>query len=149
MRIEDAIKQSKGFKSECHKLLINIQYRSNVLTNRIQAVFKEDGITLQQYNVLRILRGQYPEAVSINLIKERMLDQNSDVSRLITRLQTKKLIERKVCPGDRRQMNIRISDSGLELLNALDTKVDKINNCIKGITEEEAKTLNDLLDKIQ
>ena len=99
MKLEDEIQQKK-FKSIEQKLMLNLIYTTNWLTAKQDSLFKDSGITVQQYNVLRILRGQYPNPCSIKLIKERMLDRMSDTSRIVDKLYTKKLLERNECPND-------------------------------------------------
>jgi len=149
MRLEEIIKQTKGFKNEFEKLIVNLHYRNSVISNRLEYFFKKYHITKQQYNILRILRGIGTNAISINELKERMIEQNSDVSRLISRLDGKGLVERCTCNMDRRQMDIKITVKGLNLLNDLDYKIDDFNYLIPGITEQEAKLVNDILDKIK
>ena len=107
--------------------MLNLIYTTNWLTSKQDSLFKDSDITVQQYNVLRILRGQYPNPCSIKLIKERMLDRMSDTSRIVDKLYTKKLLERNECPDDRRSVNVVISDKGLELLKSLDY-IDDLSN---------------------
>ncbi len=148
MRLEDEIQQKK-FKSIQQKLMLNLIYTTNWLTSKQDSLFKDSDITVQQYNVLRILRGQYPNPCSIKLIKERMLDRMSDTSRIVDKLYTKKLLERNECPNDRRSVNVIISDKGLELLKSLDY-IDEISKqSLKSLTTAEIKTLNELLDKLR
>ena len=92
MKIEEEIKSH--FRNEYHKALVNIYYTNSMLVEELQIALKKYGITTQQYNILRILRGQHQKAVSIGTIRERMLDKNSDVSRIIERLKVKKLVSR-------------------------------------------------------
>jgi DNA-binding MarR family transcriptional regulator len=148
LRLEDEIQQKK-FKSIQQKLMLNLIYTTNWLTSKQDSLFKDSDITVQQYNVLRILRGQYPNPCSIKLIKERMLDRMSDTSRIVDKLYTKKLLERNECPNDRRSVNVIISDKGLELLKSLDY-IDEISKqSLKSLTTAEINTLNELLDKLR
>src|SRR4051812_6517349 len=101
MRLEDEIKQTK-FKSPQQRLAVNLLYSCNWLNGHYARFFKGIDITTQQFNVLRILRGQYPDHCSLKLVKERMLDRMSDASRIVDKLVAKKYVDRKVCPGDRR-----------------------------------------------
>jgi len=149
MNIEEAIKQSKKFRNEYERVAVNLAYTSNWLSDQFQSYLKQYGISQQQYNILRILRGQHPNPASVNLLKERMIDKNSDVSRMIDRLLAKELVERNTCPDDRRSVNIFISAKGLSVLAEIDLDSAKQEEIIKGITEDEAKQLNDLLDKIR
>ena len=147
MKIEDEI-QSK-FRNEKHKAMVNLQFTQLAIANKLGEVFKRSNISAQQYNVLRILRGQYPNSASIGLIKERMLDKNSDVSRIIDRLKLKKLLARKECKLDRRQKDVTISDEGLKLLETLDQDLSSIEKVIANVSEEDAVKLNSILDEIR
>lgn len=143
--IEDEI-QSR-FKDEYHKLMINLQLTSSRLSEGIQEEMKKHGLTATQYNVLRILRGQHQKPVSIGLIKDRMIERNSDVSRIIDRLVKKQLIKRTENKLDRRQKDVMISENGLQLLSEIDTIEDLIRSRVGHLSIDEAKTLNELLDK--
>ncbi|MES2762167.1 MAG: MarR family transcriptional regulator [Bacteroidota bacterium] len=129
--------------------MLNLVYTTNWVTAKQHDFFKDCDITTQQYNVLRILRGQYPNPCSIKLIKERMLDRMSDASRIVDKLNTKKLLLRKECPNDRRSVDVVITDKGLELLHSLDHVDDISKQTLKSLTDEEINTLNDLLDKLR
>jgi len=143
MKIEDEIKQPK-FKSPHQKAVINLIYTANWLHTCQQEFFKPFGITYQQFNILRILRGQLPKNISASEIKQRMLDKNSDVSRLLDRLIAKKLVDKKTCPNDKRAADISITKQGLLLLNEIgDLRDERAIN----LTNEEAQQLSELLDK--
>ena len=129
--------------------MLNLIYTTNWLTAKQDSLFKDSDITVQQYNVLRILRGQYPNPCSIKLIKERMLDRMSDTSRIVDKLFTKKLLVRNECPDDRRSVNVIISDKGLELLKSLDYIDDLSKQMLKSLSNEEIDSLNALLDKLR
>lgn len=129
--------------------MLNLIYTTNWLTAKQDSLFKDSDITVQQYNVLRILRGQYPNPCSIKLIKERMLDRMSDTSRIVDKLFTKKLLQRNECPNDRRSVNVIISDKGLELLKSLDHVDELSKQMLKSLSTEEINTLNTLLDKLR
>jgi len=148
MRIEDEIKQ-KRFQSPQHKLNVNLIYTHNWLQDKMQGVFKPFKITAQQYNILRILRGQYPNPCTIQLLKDRMLDKQSDVSRLIDRLTQKGHVDRKICEADRRKMDVVISEKGLQLLKDLDGHVTIIVDTMQNLTLDEIDQLNNLLDKLR
>lgn len=147
MRIEDEIKQEK-FKSERQKVTINLLYTSNWLINKHKEFFSDYEITPQQYNVLRILRGQHPKSISTSAIKDRMLDKNSDVSRIVDRLTNKELVSKAPCSKDRRLVDVLISQKGLSLLKTMDKAVDGLDANIS-LNEDEAKMLNQLLDKVR
>ncbi|MBS1681848.1 MAG: MarR family transcriptional regulator [Bacteroidetes bacterium] len=145
MKIEEEIKQSK-FQSPFQKATINLLFTANWLEASSNKFFKEFGITNQQFNILRILRGQSPKAVSGAMIKERMLDQNSDISRLLDRLIVKKYISKTPCKSDKRASDVKITDSGLKILSKIDQRIDEINSFLN-LTAKEADLLNELLDK--
>ncbi len=147
MRIDDEIKGS--FSDEYHRVLVNLQFTHAHLINKLNKLFGEHGITRQQYNVLRILRGQFPNPAPVSLIKDRMLDKMSDASRIVDRLKRKELVIKKVRTQDRRTADILISDSGMDLLKKLDPSVSNHGNFVNSLSEEEAKQLNELLDKIR
>ena len=109
---------------------------------------KKFGLTIQQYNVLRILKGHAPEPITINGIIERMLDKMCDASRMVDRLKQKELIERCVSKKDRRSVDIVISQKGLDLLSKIDKELDE-NKPMNNLSDEESKTLNKLLDKLR
>lgn len=146
MKLEEEIKQKK-FKNEYHKLAINLAYTYNLLNYQNHLKFKDKDITPQQYNVLRILRGQHPNPCNLKLVKERMLDRMSDASRIIDKLKSKGLVERRECPDDRRNVDLLITEKGLNLLKSLDFIDDEFKSIFKNLTVQDAKTLNELLDK--
>lgn len=148
MKLEDEIQQKK-FKNIQQKLMLNLIYTTNWLTAKQDSLFKDSDVTVQQYNVLRILRGQYPNPCNIKLIKERMLDRMSDASRIVDKLFAKQLLLRKECPNDRRSVDIIITNKGLELLQSLDYIDELSKENIKSLTDDEINTLNDLLDKLR
>ncbi len=143
-KIEDEIQQKK-FTNNLQKAVINLIYTSNWLQNRQQDFFKTFGITGQQFNILRILKGQYPKSISATEIKSRMLDRNSDVSRLLDRLAAKKLIAKSTCPNDKRACDVLITEEGIALLKQV-SKSQRQDGFIS-LTEDEASALSDLLDK--
>ncbi|MDP1744257.1 MAG: MarR family transcriptional regulator [Bacteroidota bacterium] len=149
MKIGNEIKQTK-FKSEYQKMLINILFTSGWLTSKHASQLKPYGISSQQYNILRILRGQHPKPATVNLLIDRMLDKNSNASRLVEKLRLKKLVERAICPDDRRAVNVAITKKGLDLLIELDEHEESfINKELKKLSEEEAEQINLLLDKLR
>ena len=118
MKLEEEIGQ-KIFKNEIQKMMINIMYTSNWLQNILSDNLKDFDITPQQFNVLRILRGQHPNPARMHLLQERMLDKMSNASRLVERLRKKGLVLRKICRNDRRAVDVKITDSGLALLKRI------------------------------
>ncbi|NLP57019.1 MarR family winged helix-turn-helix transcriptional regulator [Lutibacter sp. B1] len=147
MKIQDEIKSK--FKNEYLKARINLHFTHNYLNNQLIDVLKPFKVSPTQFNVLRILRGQYPNTSSIGLIKERMIDKNSDISRVVDRMHAKKLVIRKECKQDRRQKDIIITQLGLDFLAKIDELEDELDNKIRHLTTEEITQLNNLLDKIR
>jgi DNA-binding MarR family transcriptional regulator len=145
MKIEEAIKQQK-FISGHQKALINLLYTASWLQGRQQDFFKPFKITAQQFNILRILKGQHPASISGTEIKARMLDKNSDVSRLLDRLVAKDLISKRTCPNDKRATDVNITETGLDLLKTLAKYQTELDNVLS-LSEEEAIQLSELLDK--
>ena len=148
MKIEEEIKQDK-FHSEYQKLAINILFTSNWLNSTTTKTLKPFGISSQQYNVLRILKGQSPNSISVNNIMERMIDKMSNTSRLVEKLRQKELIERVICEKDRRQVDVKITKKGIELLEKVKTEMNSFNLLTETISEKEAKIINELLDKMR
>lgn len=148
MRLEDDIKQ-KEFRSEYHKGIINVMYTFNWLDSHSTEFFKTYDLTTQQFNILRILRGQHPKPSTINLLKERMLDKMCDASRMVERLRKKDLVERKTSEVDRRSVDIVITKKGLDLLKKIDKALPEFENIMNHLTLEEVKKLNSLLDKMR
>lgn len=148
MKIEDEIKQNR-FHSEYQKLAINILFTNQWLTANTTKILKPFGISPQQYNVLRILKGQSPNAISVSNIMERMIDKMSNTSRLVEKLRQKELIERVTCEKDRRQVDVKITKKGLELLEKVKTEMNAFKTISNNLTEKEAKTINELLDKMR
>ncbi|HUX61453.1 MAG TPA: hypothetical protein VMV32_09100 [Ignavibacteriaceae bacterium] len=148
MKLEEEISQ-KSFKSDYHKATINLIYTYNWLVNYQIDLLKPYGITLQQFNILRILRGQFPNPTSIKIIKDRMLDKMSDASRIVEKLRLKNLVDRKVCPHERRKVDVLITQSGLDLLKEIDNHDDEVIAKISSLSETEVVQLNELLDKMR
>ena len=141
--------QQKKFASEFSKALINIRYTECWLGQKFQGLLKPSGLTTPQYNVLRILRGQYPNPATVNLLIERMIDKSSNASRIVDKLEEKELVNRRQCKNDRRAVDVVVSQVGLELLHTLDTELEIFEESLKSLSEEEANQLNKLLDKIR
>lgn len=148
MRIEEEIKQ-KTFKDKYNKAVVNLLYTHSYIVTRQSKVFKPYDISPEQYNVLRILRGQHPTPTTVSSIQDRMLNKMSNASRLVEKLKHKQLVERRECPTDRRQVDVTITDKGLKLLEELEDGVEKFNKSIIQLNEKEVDLLNDLLDKMR
>jgi MarR family 2-MHQ and catechol resistance regulon transcriptional repressor len=149
MRLEEEIKQEKGFASERHKAVVNIMFTEGWLRGGLSDVLKPHKLTIQQYNVLRILRGSSPEPLSTSDIRSRMLDKMSDASRIVDRLVQKGWVSRKICSADKRLVDVFISKEGLKLLDMIDVQIEEFNHKLISITEEEAAMLNSILDKLR
>ena len=144
MKIEDELKGR--FRNEYHKGLINLTFTCKQLSFKLYQSLKEHGLAEPQYNVLRILQGFRSEApLSISFIKERMLDKDSDVSRIVDRLVQKGLASRV----DRRQKSVNVTETGLALLDKMFNCEQKADTLLSNLTTEEVNKLNQLLDKIR
>ncbi len=140
----------RGFKSEHQKAHLNLYHTVYDMLYREKQFFAAYSLTSNQYNVLRILRGQNGKSVSIKNIRSRMLDRGSDVGRIVVRLEKKELVSKMICEDDRRAMDIVISEKGLALLSEIgDTPDNNIQTGIKKLTRQQARQLNELLDIIR
>lgn len=148
MGIGSDIKQSK-FKSEFNKVIVNLMFTSNWLIEQEYKLFKPHGLTTAQYNVLRILRGQYPKPSTVNLLIDRMLDRMSNASRIVDKLVAKGLVTRQQNPQDRRAVDVIISDEGLSLLEGLDGELDRFERSVNNLSEQECLEINALLDRFR
>jgi DNA-binding MarR family transcriptional regulator len=147
MGIEKDISQAK-FRNEYQKATINLIYTFNWMNERIKIMLDKYDITPQQFNILRILRGA-GKPISTLQIRQRMLDKMSDTSRIVDRLLKKGLVKKVICEGDRRLVDVTISENGLELLDRIDSHQDDMDSVFKNLDEAQAVTLNILLDKIR
>jgi len=148
MSLEKDINQPK-FRNEQQKGVLNIMFTYNWIVERIKAMLDKEDITPQQFNILRILRGSHPQPLSTLQIRERMLDKMSDTSRIVDRLILKNLVSKKICAGDKRLVDVTITDKGRRLLEKLDKRNEEMDEIIKELSTSELKTLNKLLDKIR
>jgi DNA-binding MarR family transcriptional regulator len=135
-----------SFKSSKVKALINIKYTSNWLNSKENDFFKPYGISPQQFNILRILRGA-KERIKVQLVKDRMIERAPNATRLMDKLCDKNLIVRERCEHDRRVVYIKITNQGLELLTTIDD--NKNLSFLENLTNKEAEILSNLLDKIR
>ena len=148
MTIETRIKQKK-FKSNAEKAIVNIAYTQSYFSSKVNTVLKTHNISSQQFNVLRIIKGQHPKPVSIGDITSRMIDKMSNTSRLIHRLEKKDLVQRVNNHFDGRQINVFLTLRGTQILEKLNVLVDNVVNDHSHLSEEELIELNRLLDKIR
>ncbi len=147
MSIEEDISQPK-FRNEFQKGVINLIYTYNWMNEKMKALFDKEKITAQQFNILRILRGA-GKPLSTLQIRQRMLDKMSDTSRIVDRLIVKGLVSKTVCPDDKRLVDVSISDKGMKLLEKMDKYENDMDAVFGNLSNAEAKTLNNLLDKIR
>lgn len=146
MTIEEEIKQVK-FRNDYQRAAVNLIYTTHWLEARQEELFKPFGITTSQFNILRILRGQELNTISGAEIKSRMLERNSDISRLLDRLEKKKMITRRPCANDKRSADILITEAGLRVLHEIDKHIDQSEKINIHLSQEEARQLSHLLDK--
>jgi DNA-binding MarR family transcriptional regulator len=149
MGIEEEIKQTRPFNNEYQKLVINILFTSSWLGTMHAQSLKPYGITPAQYNVLRILRGKYPEAYSNQEITERMIDKSSNSTRIVDKLKLKGLIARTENISDRRLVDIKITEKGLDLLKEVESGSNNLKKHLRNITPEQAKLMNEWLDNLR
>ncbi len=147
MSLEEDISQPV-FRNEYQKGIINIIYTYNWMNEKMKKLFDSEGVTAQQYNILRILRGA-AKPISTLQIRERMLDKMSDTSRIVDRLVLKGLAQKSTCKNDKRLVDVSISSKGKKLLEKIDKYENDMDAILGNLTEADAKTLNNLLDKIR
>jgi DNA-binding MarR family transcriptional regulator len=147
MSIEKDINQSK-FRSEHQKSMVNIIFTYSWMTEKIKEVLQSANLTMQQFNILRILRGSETPLSTLQ-IRERMLDKMSDTSRIVDRLVIKELAKKVVCKNDKRLVDITITGKGKKLLAKIDKQEETLDKIVGSLSSSEAKTLNTLLDKIR
>jgi DNA-binding MarR family transcriptional regulator len=148
MPLEQDIRQEK-FASEFQKMAVNIMFTSSWLNSGNIARFRPHGITPEQFNVLRILRGSHPHKMRLADVTSRMIDKSSNCTRLVEKLRQKGLVTREICEGNRRQVDIGITDNGLLLLKKIDVQTASWVTRLKNVTQAEAKEINRLLDKLR
>lgn len=149
-RIQQEIKQTRPFRSTAQEAGIALLRTTDLVRRRMSAVLEAEDVTVQQYNVLRILRGAGTEGLPTLEIAERMIEQAPGITRLLDRLEAKGLVSRERCPTDRRQVTCRIAKPGLTLLAALDPIVDALDDSMLGnLTRTELRQLIHLLDRIR
>lgn len=149
MRIEEELKM-KDFKSPMQKMALNLFFTSYWLMDRTSKPLKKFGLSEPQYNVLRILRGQKQQPINLNEIQHRMINRMSNVTRLVEKLRLKNLVERTICPDNRRKVEIVITEAGVELLQIIEPQIAENYNYLKGkLGDEEAIALSNLLDKLR
>lgn len=148
MPLEDDIRQEK-FSSDYQKAAVNILFTGSWLYNINASYLKKFDITPEQFNVLRILRGSAPRPMMLSEITQRMIDKNSNSTRLVEKLRLKQMVSREQCENNRRQVDIAITDKGLQLLKKIDAEQAAWESSLQKLTKAEAKELNRLLDKLR
>lgn len=148
MGIDQDIQQTT-FRNPHQKAAINLIYTIGWMRDKTKCFFEAEDITPQQFNILRILRGSFPQPLSTLQIRERMLEKMSDTSRIVDRLIAKGLVKKVTCKNDRRLVDVIITDKGKKLLERLDTKQDEMDGVLGNLSEKDANILSDLLDKIR
>lgn len=148
VRLEDEIQQ-KEFKDAYNKAIVNILFTNSYIVSKQNSFLKPFGLSPEQYNVLRILRGQNGNPITVSSIQDRMLNKMSNASRLVEKLKQKGLVLREECPADRRQVDIMVTDKGLDLLNQLQEEILKQNKDLIKLDAGEVDQLNFLLDKLR
>ena len=148
MALETEIQQYR-FTGENQKAIINLIYSYHWVTDKLRNLLSEDDITLQQYNILRILRGSDPTPMSTLNIRERMLDKMSDTSRIVDRLMRKGLVNKKECPTDKRLVDVSITLAGKQLLEKIDKNESSMTGVVSNLTNDDLVMLNHILDKLR
>jgi len=148
MKLEEAIGSNK-FADAKHKALINLMYTSYWFKTHASASLKERDLTIEQFNVLRILKGKYPERVCIKDIRSRMIEKNSNVPRIVDRLLLKGLVRRTASEEDKRETLITLTEKGVYQLDEASARMNKVQNDIFGLDEAEAVMLNELMEKMR
>ena len=150
MTLEKEIDQVKPFRNDYHKAFVNLIYTGKWMLQFSTDLLKPYNLTPQQYNILRILRGKYPKASTVIYIRERMLDRMSDASRIVELLRKKGLVERHVCEGNRRRMDVLITQTGLDLLQEFEKEEnERMDKHLSALNESEVVQLNILLDQLR
>ena len=148
MKLEQAIKSNK-FRNEVHKAGLNILYTAWWLKTMMSKELKEYGLTHEQYNVLRILKGRHPEQICVREIACRMIEKSSNVPRIIDRLEIKKLVKRTSSSSDKRETVIVLTQTGINILQHSTDRVNKLVDKTIVIDEKKAEVLNNILEEIR
>lgn len=148
MKLEYAIKQTKPFANPYQKAMVNLLYTNNYVKVEMQEFFKSKGLTMKQYNIMRILKGA-GQNVSTSYIKERMLEKNSDVSRIVDRMHDKGIVIKSGCPNDKRLIDVALTPHGKQLLQEVTGEMDAVDSIFQKLSTEEIEMLNTILDKIR
>lgn len=149
MKIEDEIKSTVSL-GITKKVMLNLTFTRNLIADKFSEILKPYDLSGEQYNVLRILRGQKGNPLNMQDIQERMVTKNSNTTRLIDKLLLKEMVDRKTCPANRRKIEIKITEKGLNVLSELDPLIENHDTIFtKNLTNEELEKLNSLLEKLR
>jgi DNA-binding MarR family transcriptional regulator len=149
-RLQQEIKQTRPFRSPAQEATVGLVRTADALRRYMGGRLEAAGLTVQQYNVLRILRGAGPEGLPTLEIAERMIEQTPGITRLVDRLESKGLVSRERCPSDRRQVTCRITRGGLALLTKLDPVIDAADELIgREVGDTELKHLIRVMDALR
>lgn len=148
MKLEEALKTTR-FRDEQHRASLNVIYTAYWMRSHLSSVFKEHGITEEQFNVMRILKGKHPEAMNVKDIASRMLEKNSNVPRIIDRLVVKALVRRGTSMADKRETLVSLTRKGIEHLALASVSVEQRSNELIGLNKDEAAQLHELLEKLR
>lgn len=148
MKIEEAIQQKRPFRNAYQKVIVNLIYTQNWVTSQLQQHLKPYGVTMKQYNVLRIVKGA-GKPITTSTIRERLLDKMSDASRMVERLNQRGLVVRTTCPTDKRLVDVSLSKKGEKLLEVMSQFENEMDDIVGQLSETEAEQLSRLLDKLR
>ena len=149
MKIEDIIKSTTSISLE-KKTMLNLIYTQHVISEKFSELLKRHDLSSEQYNVLRILRGQKGNPANMCMIQERMIAKTSNTTRLVDKLVSKDMVIRKVCPANKRKMEVTITEKGMSVLQALDPIVISFENqYTRNLSQEELEIINQLLEKLR
>lgn len=148
MKIEEAIKQKRPFRSNKQKATVNLMYTHGWWMSELRHFFKPFELTTQQFNILRILKGA-SAPLSTSDIRDRMLDAKSDITRIIDRMIKKGLVIKKTCSSDRRLVDVYMSKEGSQVLTQVNEKMEELDQKVSHLSESEAEQLSELLDKMR
>jgi len=147
MKLEEVLRTER-FESMSQKAMLNIMYTSYWAKTKVSAGLKKHGLTTEQFNVMRILKGKYPQAMCVKDIASRMIEKSSNVPRIIDRMILKEIAVRTQSAEDRRETLVELTDTGLRVLEKANSDMSKVHNSM-GLSEEDAQLLNDLLERLR
>jgi DNA-binding MarR family transcriptional regulator len=148
MEIEKALKREE-FRTLFQKAIVNLKYTNNWVLSKQAGMFKHYGLTTQQFYILLILKSRHPKPCSVNFLIDRMLDKQSNASRLVEKLRLKGLVERHLCPKDRRRVDVVLTELGLETLERMYNEIDAFEKHYNQMNDEELRQLSHLLDRLR